>query len=148
MDILDKQKYIFIKMFLLSNKLQVVGDQTLGGEMTIRQWLFTVAVARYVGGPPALSEVAEVLGCSHQNAKQLATKLRDSEFIIMEKDRIDQRITRVLLTQKSCLFWEKSQQNIRNLLEKLFGDISEDEIEVLYTCLNKLFEGVLKMKKE
>lgn len=62
MDILDKQKYIFGRLFLLSNKLQVIGDRALDEEMTIRQWLLTLAIAQFGSTPPTFSTVAELMG--------------------------------------------------------------------------------------
>ncbi|MFZ5989328.1 MAG: MarR family winged helix-turn-helix transcriptional regulator [Bacillota bacterium] len=148
MDILDKQKHIFGRLFLLSNKLQIIGDQALANEMTIRQWLMTVAVAQYKDNPPTLSEVAMIMGSSHQNVKQLAMKLKENGFLAIEKDKEDQRVIRLMLTKKSCSFWKRWQLDVKNLLTGIFKDMNKEEIEVLYNCLNKLYEGILEMQKE
>lgn len=146
-DVLKKQKNIFGKLFLLSNRLQVVGDQILTGGMTIRQWLLTASIAQFGGICPMLSEVARLMGSSHQNVKQLALKLEEKGFLVIEKDEQDQRLIRLKLTEKSCTFWQKHQEEIREYLMELFEGFSIDEIDTLQYCLNKLYGSILNMEK-
>jgi MarR family transcriptional regulator, transcriptional regulator for hemolysin len=145
-DILEKQKYIFKKLFLLSNRLQTVGDKILTGEMTIMQWLLTVAVLQYKDSSPTLSEVAQLMGSSRQNVKQIAVKLQKENFLTIDKDGQDTRITRLKLTEKSCFFWQKRNEEIRNFLVEIFNELNKDDIELLYDCLNKLYDSIMKME--
>lgn len=142
MDIFEKQKYIFGKIFLLSNKLQLLGDRILAEEMTVRQWLLTAAAARPGESFPTLGEAAELMGSSHQNVKQLALKLQRGGFLEIVRDSRDQRTARLVLTEKSRVFWERRQADIRRFLSGLFEDMSENEIDLFYECINKLYERV------
>lgn len=146
-NILDKQKFILAKLLLLPNKLQAQGDQIFAGEMTLRQWLLTVAVAQYGDTSLTLSKAAELMGSSHQNVKQLALKLAKGGFLNIRKDENDLRASYLTLTEKSYTFWKKRQEEIRQYLVELFKDLSKEEITILYDCINKLYERILKLER-
>jgi DNA-binding MarR family transcriptional regulator len=148
MDIGDKQKFIFVSIHLLSNKLQVIGDHVLGDEMTIRQWLLTAAIAQFGENPPVLGQVAELMGSSHQNVKQLALKLQQKGLLIIQKDGKDLRATRLILTGKSSSFWERRQSEVKEFLQELFKCLNQEEVDSLNNSLNKLYERVLKKEKK
>ena len=46
--------------------------------------------------PPTLGELADALGCSHQNTKQLALKLAAKRYVRLVRDEADARRTRVV----------------------------------------------------
>jgi DNA-binding MarR family transcriptional regulator len=143
MDILDKEKFIFGSIFLLANKLQVIGDKFLGvDDITTRQWFLTVMISQFKDEPPTLSEVAELMGSSHQNVKQLALKLESKGFIKIEKDEKDGRALRLRLTEKCNLFWEKREEVDNNYIRELFKTLNEEEIDNIYSGFNKLFESI------
>ncbi|MCX8130881.1 MAG: MarR family transcriptional regulator [Clostridia bacterium] len=145
---LENGKDTLARLLLMTNKLRIIGDRALDGEMTIRQWLLTLAVAQYGDIPPTLSEVAEIMGTSHQNVKQLALRLHKQGFLKIEKDKVDQRATCLVLTEKSCLFWEKRQIEIRHFLTELFKDFSSEDINAMDEYLRKLYKSLQKIGEE
>lgn len=148
MDILEKQKYIFGSMFLLANKLQVIGDQYMSRDgMTTKQWFLTAMISQFGENPPKLSEVAELMGSSRQNVKQLALKLEEKEFLIIEQDEQDARALRLNLTKKSKDFWEKREDKDNKFINYLFEEFSQGEIDVMFKGFNKLSEKIGKMGK-
>lgn len=145
MSILDKQKYIFGSLFLLANKLQVVGDQYLGEEgMTTKQWFLTAMISQFYDAPPTLSEMAELMGSSRQNVKQLALKLQEKDFLTIKKDEKDARIIRLKLTEKSQIFWEKREKQDDEFIQDLFKNCNNEEINTVCNVFNKLFENLSK----
>jgi DNA-binding MarR family transcriptional regulator len=148
MENLEKQKYIFGSLFLLANKLQVIGDQYMGRDgMTTKQWFLTAMISQFGENPPTLSEVAELMGSSRQNVKQLALKLEEKEFLKIEQDEQDARALRLKLTKKSQEFWERREDKDNQFIVDLFQDFSQQEIEVVSKGFNKLFEKIEKMGK-
>lgn len=148
MNIADKQKFIFGSLFLLANKLQVIGDHYLGEEgMTTKQWFLTVMISQFGDTPPTLSEVAELMGSSRQNVKQLALKLEEKEFLKIEKDEKDARALRLKLTEKCRLFWEKRQNQDEQFVRELFNGFSSEEIDAVYNGLGKLFSKIEEIGK-
>ena len=73
MNELEQKACIFAVIFTLSNKLQVLGDE-FDRSITIKQWLFMAAVSKF-NAPPTISEVANFIGYSRQNAKRIAADL-------------------------------------------------------------------------
>jgi DNA-binding MarR family transcriptional regulator len=149
MDILEKQKYIFGSLFLIANKLQVIGDQYMGQDgITTKQWFLTAMISQFGDNPPTLSEVADLMGTSRQNVKQLALKLEEKDFLKIEKDEQDARALRLKLTEKSKEFWEEREDKDSEFIKDLFEDFSQEEVEVISRGFNKLFEKIEKMGKE
>jgi DNA-binding MarR family transcriptional regulator len=149
MDNIDKQKYIFGSVFLMANKLQVLGDQYFDNDdMTTKQWLMTVMILQFHNEPPTLREVAELMGSSHQNAKQIALKLEKKGFLSIEKDDSDGRAISLRLTEKSYSFWESRAEKDEHFIAELFKDLSEEETNVMYRGMEKLFEKIEIMNEK
>ena len=120
-DILEKQKLIFGSIFLLSNKLQVIMDRDLARyDLTAKQWFLTAIMEEFFNSPPTLSELAEAMGSTHQNVKQIALKLQKRDLLEMQKDEKDRRATRLKLTEKSYAFWDKRQEQSKSFLNEFF----------------------------
>ncbi|MDP4091341.1 MAG: MarR family transcriptional regulator [Bacillota bacterium] len=148
MDILEKQKYIFGSIFLIANKLQVIGDQYMAVDgMTTKQWFLTAMISQFGENPPTLSEVAELMGSSRQNVKQLALKLEEKDFLKIEQDKQDARALRLKLTERSREFWDKREDKDNQFIKDLFEDLSHEEIDIISKGFEKLFEKIEKMGK-
>lgn len=149
MDILEKQKYIFGSIFLLANKLQVIGDQYLGrDDMTTKQWFLTAMISQFGNNPPTLSQVAEHIGSSRQNVKQLALKLEEKGFLEIRKDEQDARALRLVLTKKSRIFWDKREKQDEEYIRELFGELTAEEIDAMFTGFGKLYGKIEQIEKE
>lgn len=148
MDTIDIQKYIFGSIFLAANKLQVLGDQYLGmGGITTKQWFLSVMISQFGNNPPTLSEVAEIMGNSRQNVKQLAMKLEEKGFLTIQKDDKDARALRLKLTDKSLEFWEKRQKQDDEYISELFKDLNEEEVFSMFKGFKKLMEKIERLEK-
>lgn len=148
MNSIDKQKFIFGSLFLLANKLQVIGDQYLGREdMTTKQWFLTAMISQFGDKAPTLSEVGELMGSSRQNVKQLALKLQEKGFINIEKDEKDSRALRLKLTEKSKIFWEGREEIDKQFVSNLFRGLNNEEINVMFNSFNKLFYNIERIEK-
>ena len=148
MELIDKQKFIFGSLFLLANKLQVIGDKYLGLEgMTTKQWFLTAMISQFPDNPPTLSEVAELMGSSRQNVKQLALKLEEKGYLSIEKDEEDARVLRLRITEKSESFWKKRREQDDQFITELFKELNEEELNSILTGFNKLFSKLEKLSK-
>lgn len=141
MDILEQQRFIFGSLFLIPNKLQVIVDRSLAKhDLTAKQWLLTAMIEKMNQPSPTLMEVTEAMGSSHQNVKQIALKLQEKDFLVLEKDAEDRRVTRLKLTEKSAAFWDKQQEDGMRLFADLFEDFTPQEIDSLYKGLMKIYQ--------
>lgn len=148
METIDKKKFIFGSLFLLSNRLQVIGDKYLGKEgITTKQWLLIVMIAQFVESIPTLSEVAQLMGSSRQNVKQLALRLQEKGFVSIKKDERDSRVLRLKLTEKSTVFWEERKEKDEQFIIGVFNGLSEEEIHIMCNGFNKLFGNIESIEK-
>jgi DNA-binding MarR family transcriptional regulator len=140
-EITASHQYLFGSIFLLSNKLQILGDQYMAAdEITLRQWFLTMIIKQFdPQRGPTLTEAAHLMGTSHQNVKQMALKLAEKEFLEFEKDDRDGRSTRLKLTEKSNTFWDSKTSELELFLKRLFSGTNFDGVK----AAEKLFKKML-----
>ncbi|NLI91473.1 MAG: MarR family transcriptional regulator [Peptococcaceae bacterium] len=146
MNELEQQAYIFGSIFILSNRLQVLGD-AFDKNITIKQWLFLVTVAGFKE-PPTVSEVADHIRYSRQNAKRLAATLEQSGFVTISKDKSDARALRIALTPKFNVYFTERNQRELAFMQKLFSGFDPELTNGFYQGLVKLSENIEMMEKE
>ncbi len=144
MEEVNKKQFIFGSIFLLANRLQVIGDRW-DSDITMKQWFLIVMISQLGETPPKLSEVAEFMGSSRQNVKQLALKLEQRGFLHIEKDECDSRAIRLKVTDSCKAFFKEREEKEIAFLKELYKDFSDKEIECLYKGMYQLGENVFKM---
>ncbi len=143
-EITESHQYLFGSIFLLSNKLQVLGDQYMAADgITLRQWFLTVIIKQFDSQRgPTLTEAARLMGTSHQNVKQIALKLAEKEFLVFEKDDRDGRSIRLKLTDKSNTFWDSKTSELELFLKRLFSETIFDDVETAEKLFKKMLFNV------
>jgi DNA-binding MarR family transcriptional regulator len=140
MNELEQKAYIFAVIFTLSNKLQVLGDE-FDKNITIKQWLFAVGVSKF-NTPPTISEVANFIGYSRQNAKRIAADLHERGYVTIVKDKSDARASRIELTSKCTGYFEKRNTREIEFLEKIFAGFEGELTHSVYEGLMKLEQNI------
>lgn len=129
---------IFGNTIVLSNKLQKLVDRELSPyHLTAKQWLLLACLGRFFEEPPNLKELANAMGSSYQNVKQLALKLEKSGFVKLLRDPSDRRTIRIHSTEHNQTFWAEYQSESLMILQTLFNGLDETEIATLSTLLAK-----------
>ena len=142
------QKYIFGEVFLIANKLQTIGDEFLD-EVTTKQWFLCVIINEFFQGVnPSLSEVAEIMGTSRQNVKQIALKLERIGFLEINKDEKDSRILRLTLTESCHKYWESRSAKDEEFLNFIFNNMEPQELMQMFNSLDKFYKNILSFKME
>lgn len=138
----EMRKYIFGVMFSISNKLQVIGDTFLG-EVTTKQWFLIAIIGQFFKeNPPSLSEVAELMGTSRQNVKQIALKLEKKGFLEINKDKNDSRVLRVQITDKCNEYFLERYDKDEQFILKIFEGFEIEELIQLTKGLEKFYNNV------
>jgi len=152
LDIIDSmpnQKFIFGGIQVVANQMDTMLERELKEyNLTTKQWLLTIVVANIFDHDPTIKEVAKGMGSSHQNVKQVALKLEQKGFVVMEKDSHDARITRIKLTDAVASFGKNSQKKSEIFTEKLFKGISAEEMEMTRSALEKMLANLEVMDQE
>lgn len=138
MNELQKKAYIFATIFTLSNRLQTLGDE-FDKNFTTKQWLFIVAVSRFKE-PPTITEVANFIRYSRQNAKRIAADLEKAGHIMLQKDENDARALRITINPQCMEYLKKRDKREIEFLEQVFEGFDEE-------LTNNVYEGIVKLEQ-
>jgi len=123
-------------MFVLGNKLQVIGDNFYE-EITTKQWFVLLMLEIFGEKYPTLNELSGAMGSSHQNVKQLVLKLENKGYVDLYTDEKDRRKTRVRTTTKCGEFSLKYGSKQQEFMKILFSGIEKSNIRTALDTLIK-----------
>lgn len=110
------------------NRFQAVADKTME-EISWKQF-FAIICTNMCKEPPTIKELAEIMGSSHQNVKQILLKLQKKGFVEILTDEKDKRKQRVILTGYCREFCKKNDGAAMNVMKMMFDGITEEELQV------------------
>ena len=129
-----------------NNQFQALADATFE-ELSWKQVFFLNCVTLF-GEPPSIKDVAEVVGCSHQNAKQILLKLEKGGFVIMEQDENDRRRQRIKMTHKAEAFRKEFDEPSRCVMERIFAGVGAEELETTIRVITQLDNNLRNYQEE
>lgn len=109
------------------NRFQAVADKTME-EISWKQFFAIICINLYKE-EPTIKELAETMGSSHQNVKQILMKLEKKGFVEIVIDESDKRKQRVKLTDYCKDFCEKNDEASRKVMEVMFDGISDEQLK-------------------
>lgn len=142
---MDIQRVLFGTFFSFSNCLQTVGDSFFD-EITCKQFFFLICLRLFKEEAPTIKELAEVMGSTHQNVKQIVDKLEKSGFVTSYQDEYDKRKLRVVPTEKMAQFENKYVTKNNEFLNKFYEGVTEEDIKNTLRVLSKLESNLLSLK--
>ena len=95
---------------------------------------------------PTIREMADLLGCSHQNAKQILLKLEKHGFAKVCQDSEDKRKQRIILTDKAIEFRRHYEETSEQAMQSIFGNISKEELLTTISVFTRLNKNVDELK--
>ena len=78
---------------------------------------------------PTINELAEILGSSHQNVKQILLKLEKKGFVNIYTDAEDRRKQRIKLTGYCRTFCDKNDGMTSQIMAQMFEGVSEEQLQ-------------------
>ena len=118
--------YLLGLLSAFENRFQAMADNTIQ-EISWKQF-FAIICINMCKEAPTLKELSDILGSSHQNAKQILLKLEKKNFIRFQADETDKRKQRIMLTDYCREFCEKNDEMSKSIMEKMFDGITEEDI--------------------
>ena len=88
--------------------------------------------------PPMLGGVAQAMGMTHQNVKQIALALQRKGFVDIATDTADRRARRLVLTDHHHRFWQQRNPDDFRVVEGMSADLSDAEVRQLLQLLGRL----------
>ena len=141
---MDEAKDIFFThqtlavLFSVTNKLQMQGDKYLK-DLTIRQMLAIPAIIHAPDGKATINYIAKQLGTTKQNAKQIVDVLAKKNYVSIVPSELDKRAVNVSVTPGSEASFKVCSERTDEFLADVFRDFSTEDLEALWTLLNKLY---------
>lgn len=110
------------------NRFQAMADNAMK-EISWKQF-FAIICINLCKDKPTVKELAEIMGSSHQNVKQILLKLEKKGFVQITVDEKDKRKQRIELTEYCRVFCAKNDDMSANIMEKMFEGISEEQLQM------------------
>ena len=129
---------IYATLFSLSNKLQIQGDRYLGA-LTSRQLMTMIAIVHLPKEQTSLNAIAQKLGTTKQNVKQLVTALEKKNLITMKSSDSDKRAYTVEITEHGKEVLIESNERGMSFFADIFKEFSIDELETFWGLMKKLY---------
>ena len=126
------------------NRFQAVADSTMK-EVSWKQF-FAVICVNMCKEKPTVKELAEIMGSSHQNVKQILLKLEKKGFVTIAVDENDKRKQRIELTDYCKEFCEKNDEMTMNIMKKMFAGISEEQLQVTIQTIIQIEENLKEIR--
>lgn len=142
---MDGRYALFGLLFALQNRLQAVGD-TFYEEITSKQFFLMACMNLFQGEAPTVQELAQVMGSSHQNVKQILNKLEQKGFVRVEPDEADRRKLRISLTEYAAVTGEKYRAKEEEFMTGLFDGVDEEEAKTAFLTLSKIEANLMRVK--
>ena len=126
------------------NRFQAVADSTMK-EISWKQF-FAIICINMCKENPTVKELAEIMGSSHQNVKQILLKLEKKGFVHISVDESDKRKQRIELTDYCREFCENNDEMAMNIMKKMFGGVSEEQLQVTIQTIIQIEDNLKEIR--
>ena len=137
LSVMPPQYGLFGLLFAFMNRLQTVGD-SFYEEITCKQFFLLACLNLYPDEPPTANELAETMGCTRQNVKQLLDSLCKKEILVLIQDKNDKRKQRIHRTKKCERLAANDTQKEQESMQLLYNGVSENEILSVFKTITKM----------
>lgn len=127
---------IYGMLFSLSNRIQTMGDKEFS-DITMKQHFLMVALELFEE-PPTLKEMGELIGCSYQNVKRMATQLEKNGYLLIQQGKEDKRKLLLISTGKLEKMAEEAREVTMRFMEGLYKGISKEDLKITLETLKKM----------
>ena len=125
------------------NRFQAVADKTMV-EISWKQF-FAIICTNLCKESPTIKELAEIMGSSHQNVKQILLKLEKKGFVDIVVDDKDKRKQRVILTQYCKEFCETNDKTAEVSMQKMFAGVNEEQLKVTIQTIMQIEDNLKEL---
>ena len=126
------------------NRFQAIADGTMK-EISWKQF-FAVICINMCKEKPTVKELAEIMGSSHQNVKQILLKLEKKGFVCITIDERDKRKQRIELTAYCREFCEKNDEMTMRIMKKMFEGVSEEQLQITIQTIIQIEDNLKEIR--
>lgn len=103
---------------------------------------FAIICINMCKSSPTIKELAEIMGSSHQNVKQILLKLEKKGFVNITVDGQDKRKQRIELTGYCRDFCAGNDEMSANIMKKMFEGISDEQLQITIQTIIQMEENL------
>jgi DNA-binding MarR family transcriptional regulator len=129
---------LFRLLLITGNDLRTRMDRRLAPIGVTTQQAALLTIVQSFPEAPSLGQVAEILGSTHQNAKQLATALSARGLMVIEVDPHDRRMRRLRVTPACGALFADRDDADRAALTEWFSALSDAEVAEMISGLLRI----------
>lgn len=139
---MERSYFLLGLLSAFENRFQAMADRTME-EISWKQF-FAIICISLCKENPSIKELAEILGSSHQNVKQILLKLEKKGFVNISEDPEDRRKQRIGLTDYCRDFCERNNEKTTQVMEKMFEGVSQEQMQ---TAISTIIQVENNMKE-
>lgn len=113
-------------------------------EITVKQFFLLACLNLYPDQAPTANEMAESMGCSRQNVKEILNSLVKKGIVVLIQDDHDRRKQRIYPTEKMKVISEKYGSKEKEFMELLFQGITDEEAAETFRIISKMENNIKK----
>ena len=122
------------------NRFQAMADKVME-EISWKQF-FAIICINLSKEKPTIKELAEIMGSSHQNVKQILLKLEKKGFVGISIDPEDRRKQRVELTEKCLKFCADNDEKSTNAVAAMFKGIGQEQLMITIKTIMQMEDNL------
>ena len=126
------------------NRFQALADSMMK-EISWKQF-FAVICINLCKEKPTVRELAEIMGSSHQNVKQILLKLEKKGFVSISADENDKRKQRIELTDYCMEFCKKNDEMTTNIMQRMFDGISQQQLQATIQTIIQIEDNLKEIQ--
>lgn len=123
---IDSSYFLLGLLSAFDNRFQAMADKVMK-EVSWKQF-FAIICINLCKEKPTIKELAEIMGSSHQNVKQILLKLEKKGFVVISVDKEDRRKQRVTITEKCIQFCNDNDEVSSKTIEVMFKGIPQEQL--------------------
>ena len=140
---MEESYFLLGLLSAFDNRFQAVADKMMQ-EVSWKQF-FAIICTSMCKEEPTIRELAEIMGSSHQNVKQILLKLEKKGFVSITVDEKDKRKQRVGLTQKCKEFCEANDEKSMQAIITMFEGVSREQLQITIQTIMRMEDNLKKL---
>lgn len=140
------QMGLFGLLFAFMNRLQATGN-SFYKEVTCKQFFLLACMNLYPDEAPTANDMAETMGCSRQNVKEILNSLCKKGLVVLTQDENDKRKQRIYITEKNKQLSEKYLPKEKEFMQILYNGISDEEIRTVYKIISRMEKNLKRIEE-
>lgn len=141
---IDLSYFLLGLMSAFENRFQAVADSTMK-EISWKQF-FAIICINMCKEKPTVKELADIMGSSHQNVKQILLKLEKKGFVSISLDESDKRKQRIELTDYCREFCAKNDEMTMRIMKKMFEGVSEEQLQITIQTIIQIEDNLKEIR--